>query len=41
VTDAASEKKQIEDRIRTRSEGQLFNALRTAANVKDDRTKFY
>jgi hypothetical protein len=41
VTDADGEKKQLEERIRTRADGQLFNALRTAANVKDDRSKFY
>ena len=30
-----------QQRIRTRAEGQLFNALRNAANVKDERSKFY
>lgn len=41
MTDAEGERKQVVDRVRARAEGQLFNALRTAADVKDERSKFY
>jgi hypothetical protein len=41
MTDAEGERKQLVDRVRARAEGQLFNALRTAADVKDERSKFY
>jgi hypothetical protein len=41
MTDVATERKQLVDRQRQRVENQLFNALRTAAEVKDERSKFY
>jgi parvulin-like peptidyl-prolyl isomerase len=41
VADPEGEKRQLVERIRSRAEGQLFNALRTAATVKDERSKFY
>ncbi|MBL8002169.1 MAG: peptidylprolyl isomerase [Flavobacteriales bacterium] len=41
ITDAEGERKQLVDRMRQRAENQLFNALRTAAEVKDERSKFY
>ena len=41
MTDAETEKKQLVDRKRNSAEGQLFNALRNAADVKDERYKFY
>ncbi len=41
MTDAAGERKQLVDRLRARADGQLFNALRNAADVKDERSKFY
>ena len=41
MTDAETEKKQLVDRKRNSAEGQLFNALRNASDVKDERYKFY
>ena len=41
LTDAGTEKKQLVDRKRNSAEGQLFNALRNASDVKDERYKFY
>ena len=33
--------KPLADKVRNRAEGQLFNALKEAANVKDQRSKFF
>jgi peptidyl-prolyl cis-trans isomerase D len=33
--------KPLADKVRNRAEGQLFNALKEAANVKDERSKFF
>lgn len=37
----AEDRKPLQERVRNRAEGQAFNALKEAANVKDERSKFY
>jgi peptidyl-prolyl cis-trans isomerase D len=40
-TDLASEKSNMAQRVRSRAEGNLFNALRETVGVRDDRARFY
>ncbi len=40
-TDLASEKSQMAQRVRSRVESNLFNALRESVGVRDERTRFY
>lgn len=37
----AEDPKALADKVRNRAEGQLFNALKEAANVKDERYRFF
>lgn len=41
MADGAQDLKGLTDRVRNRAEGQVFNALKEAAGVADDRSKFY
>jgi len=41
LADVNAERAGIVQRVQGRAEGGLFNALREAANVVDDRSKFY
>ena len=41
LTDVETERKTLEQRMQGRAEGTLFTALREAANVVDDRSKYY
>lgn len=41
MPEGAEDRKALTDRVRNRANGQVFNALREAANVTDDRSKFY
>lgn len=40
-TDLANDRSNIQQRVRGRAESGLFNALRDAAGLKDDRSKYY
>jgi peptidyl-prolyl cis-trans isomerase D len=40
-TDLASEKSGLAQRVRSRAESNLFNALRESVGVRDDRARFY
>lgn len=41
MPEGAEDVKGLTDRVRNRAAGQLFNALKEGANVKDNRSKFY
>ncbi len=41
MPEGAEDKKLLTDRVRNRATGQAFNALKEAADVKDNRSKFY
>jgi peptidyl-prolyl cis-trans isomerase D len=40
-TDLDSEKNSLAQRVKTRAESNLFNALRESVGVRDDRARFY
>jgi hypothetical protein len=41
MPEGAEDVKSATDRVRSRAAGQVFNALKEAADVKDNRAKFY
>ena len=41
MPEGAEDRKALTDRVRNRANGQAFNALKEAADVKDNRSKFY
>jgi len=41
MPEGAEDPKALTDRVRNRAAGQVFNALKEAADVKDNRSKFY
>src|SRR5690606_13280123 len=41
MPEGAEDRKALTDRVRNRANGQVFNALKEAADVTDNRAKFY
>ena len=41
MPEGAEDRKMLTDRVRNRAAGQVFNALREAADVTDNRSQFY